>query len=217
MSKWNRIENKLPDTGRKVIALSGQDTLLAWVENGEWYIAARMKLGGVRKWMEMPGEPKDFAYWIRQLKEWWGRRKVNIQETSEYLSGWTSRNAQIGSKVVFYRDSTGKVITGLPEKYAAPKGFQKIVCGSVQEAERYSEIQRRQETVENGKTMEEREKIEGAAQKEWRRNATRLMENSRNQFNRDFMEAALRRNAEHRPWEYKRESYLHSEGFEENK
>jgi hypothetical protein len=63
--------------------------------------------------------------------------------------------------------------------------------------------------------MEKREQIEGAVQSEWRKNAQNLMMNARNQVNREFMEAALKRNAEHKPWKYERISFLHSEGFEE--
>src|SRR5208337_3162891 len=125
---------------------------------------------------------------------------------------WSRGNAQLDKKVVYYRNRAGKVSLGLPEDRPAPKGCQKIVCNNVFEAERYSELQRRQERSEQRMTMEQREQVEGAAQKEWRSNAHNLMMNARNQVNREFMEAALKRNAEHRPWEYTRESYLHNEG-----
>jgi hypothetical protein len=130
---------------------------------------------------------------------------------------WIRGSAQLDKKIVYYRDRKGKLMLGLPENYSAPEGVQKIVCNNVYEAERFSELQRRQERFEDQATMERREEIEGAIQKEWRSNAIRLMEGARNQVNRDFMEAALKRNEEHRPWEFKKESYLHQEGHEDRR
>ena len=215
MIRWKKVEKRLPDTDRQVFALAGSCAYLAYYREGEWWMTYTIKLGDVTRWMEVPGEPKDLEYWVKRLREWWERRKVNAQQASDLLTGWTSRNAQLGKKVVYYRDRSGKVVLGLPEDRPAPKGHQKIICNNVFEAERYSELQRRQERVEHGRTMEQREQVEGSAQKEWRRNAHNLMANARNQVNRDFMEAALKRNAEHRPWEYERTSYLHQVGHEE--
>jgi hypothetical protein len=167
-------------------------------------------------WMYSKYVPKHGPGLLNRLRYLWQRFTEGAHDMAYDLrpSGWGSK-AQLDKKVVYYRSKSGKVALGLPEDRPAPKGCEKIICGSVQEAERYSELQRRQERVEHGMTMEQREQVEGSAQKEWRRNAHNLMANARNQVNRDFMEAALKRNAEHKPWQYTRESYLHNEGYED--
>ena len=217
MSKWTKTEKKLPDTDRKVIALSGHDTLLAWAEDGEWYIAAKIKLGGVTKWREMPGEPKDFEYWLHWLENWWGNRKTNAQQVSGWLSGWSSSQAQIGKKVTFYKDSSGRIMTGMPENLPAPMGYEKIVCGSAREAERYSSLQRQQEGYDHRRQQEERGAIEGQFRDEIRSEMRTKMANARNPVNREFMRRALERmDNKGDPTAYQRESYLHAEGFEKN-
>jgi hypothetical protein len=129
--------------------------------------------------------------------------------------GW-SKTAQLGKKPVFYRDSSGKLMAGLPENIPAPKGFEKIICNSAHEAERFSSIQRQQEKVEHGRAMAERGAIEGQFQSEWRSEAHHLMANARDNKNREFMRRALERNESHSdPTRYERESYLHSEAFED--
>ena len=129
--------------------------------------------------------------------------------------GWGSK-AQLDKKVTYYRDSTGKLMTGLPEFMPAPKGYEKIVCGSVQEAERYSALQRRQENYEHSRQSEERGRIEGEFQAAIRSEMTTKMLNARNNTNREFMRRALERNADKSdPTRYERESYLHSEAFED--
>jgi hypothetical protein len=166
--------------------------------------------------MDIPGEPKDFTYWWKRLREWWDRRKGNAQQASDWLTGWTSHNAQLDKKPIFYRDASGKIMTGMPESIPAPRGYEKIVCGSVQEAERYSELQRRQERVEHGRSQAERGAIEAEFQKEIRSEMHTKMANARNATNREFMRRALERNANKSdPTRYERESYLHSEAFED--
>jgi hypothetical protein len=129
--------------------------------------------------------------------------------------GW-SRKAQLDKKVTFYRDRSGRIMTGMPENIPTPKGLERIVCGSVQEAERYSELQRRQERVEHHAEQERRGAIEGQFQKEWRSEAYNLMVNARDAKNREFMRRALERNENRSdPTRYERESFLHSEAYED--
>jgi hypothetical protein len=217
MSNWIKIENRLPDTDRKVIALAGQDTLLAWVEDDEWYIAARMKLGGVTKWMEMPGEPKDFAYWLRQLKEWWGRRKVNIQETSDYLTGWTSRNAQLDKKIVYFaNERTGEIRMGLPENFPATKGFNKVVCNNTREAEAWSDRLRQYNLSKEARTDEARERIEGPMREQIRADMHHRMANSSSKLGKEFIARYLEKMDKRDGNRMVREEYLHSEAYEKN-
>ena len=216
MIRWIKVSKRLPDTDRNVIALSGNGTYLAFASDGEWYLTRTIRLGDVTRWMEFPGEPKDFAYWLNHVREWWTRRKEKAQRAIDWTTGWSSSNAQLGKKPVFYRDRTGKLMTGLPDNLPSPRGYEKIVCTSAREAERYSEMQRRQERVEHGRQMEERESVEAPMRDEIHREMRDRMANARNSVNRDFMRRALEVSAGRRdPWKYERESYLHAEGHEQ--
>lgn len=228
-STWVKAEIRSPEGNtRRVLVWANDQLERCWSRDGKfysydgtWFVTEKELLNGVTHWM-----PTDWMYskyipkhgpgLMNRLRYLWNKFTDGAQDMAHDLrpSGWGSK-AQLDKKVVYYVSKSGKVALGLPENRPAPKGCEKIICGSVQEAERYSELQRRQERVEHGRTMEQREQVEGSAQKEWRRNAHNLMANARNQVNRDFMEAALKRNAEHKPWQYTRESYLHNEGYEE--
>jgi hypothetical protein len=216
MAKWKKIEKRLPNDDRQVLALSGSCAYLASFREGQWWLTYTIKLGDVTRWMEVPGEPKDVAYWMNRLRKWWGRRKENAQRASDRWTGWTNRTAQLGKKPTFYRDRTGKIMSGMPENIPAPRGYEKIVCGSVQEAERYSGLQRQQERVEHRRQQAERGAIEGQFQTEIRSEMTTKMLNARNATNREFMRRALEMNAKRSdPTAYERESYLHAEAFED--
>lgn len=105
---------------------------------------------------------------------------------------------------------------GLPEHLPAPKGYEKIVCGSALEAERYSGIQRRQEQIEHGYQQEQRGGYEEARREEIRSDRRELIRNARNSLNRDFLIAANERfDKQQKPWQYERESFLHAEGYED--
>ena len=235
--KWVSVKKRLPERG----PMRGSIRVLAWAngqlefcwfddekikwdrDNGTWCVWPEDRVESVTHWMESDWGVKDFYCppcgpgIVNRILYLWRRFTQGVSDTAHDMrpKSWSRGNVQLDKKPVFYKDSRGKIVTGLPEDRPAPKGFQKIVCNNVQEAERLSSLQRQQEKYEHGRIKEEREQIEGAAQKEWRRNAIRLMENARNQTNKDFMAEALKRNAEHRPWEYTRESYLHAEGHEE--
>jgi len=75
MNNWKRAEKKLPDTDRQVLALAGSCAYLVSYRDGYWWMTHTIKLGGVTRWMDMPGEPKDLAYWTKRLCAWWSRRK----------------------------------------------------------------------------------------------------------------------------------------------
>ena len=127
-----------------------------------------------------------------------------------------SSKAQIDRKPVFYRDASGKIMTGMPENIPAPKGYEKVVCNNVIEAERFSEMQRRQERVEHSRSQAERGAIEAQFQAEIRSEMHTKMANARNAINRDFMKRALERNEGRKdPTAFERESYLHAEAYED--
>ena len=125
-------------------------------------------------------------------------------------------NAQLSHKpCFFYNETSGEVMTGLPEQFPAPKGYEKIVCNSAAEAEKWSDRQRKWEQFKHSIKEQERELIEGPIRDEMRHHIQHLASNARNSFNRDFLLRHLsqydKRDA---PWKSKRESYLHSEAFE---
>jgi hypothetical protein len=220
MNRWKKVAKKTPDTDRQVIAFSGDTEshhiCLASFSDGKWWAGHRMELGDVTRWMDLPGEPKDFAYWRNRLSKWWGKRVQDAEDAGDWLKGWTSSNAQLGRKVVFYKDTSGKVITGLPENVPAPFGYQKIVCNSALEAERLSGLQRRQEQSEHRIEQERRGSIEAEFQREIRSELHHKMGNARNNVNREFLRRALERNEGRRdPTAYERESYLHAEAHED--
>ena len=215
MSKWIKIEKRTPNDDRQVFALSGKCAYLASFREGKWWLTNTIGLGSVTRWMDIPGEPKDFAYWATWLRKWWGRRKENAQRASDRWTGWTSRTAQLGKKPTFYRDASGKIMGGLPENIPAPKGYEKIVCGSALEAERYSSLQRRQEQIEHRYQQEQRGAVEGQFAEELRSEMRTKMANARNNLNKDFMRRAIERmDGKKDPTAYERESYLHSEAYE---
>jgi hypothetical protein len=190
--------------------------------NGTMAIYPEDKVDGVTHWMQSDWFLKDYYIppygpgIVNFLRYWWMRITYKAQDMAYDLRPKSrSSKAQLDKKVVFYRDRSGKVMTGMPENIPAPKGFEKIVCNNVYEAERFSEQQRRQERVEHGRQQAERGAIEAEFQREIRSEMTTKMLNARNATNREFMRRALENNANRKdPTAYERESYLHAEAYE---
>lgn len=129
------------------------------------------------------------------------------------------RNAQLSHKAIFYYNgTTGEIVGGLPEQFPAPYGYEKIVCNSAAEAEKWSARQRKHEDSKHELKQYERELVEGPIRDELRHHIQHLASNARDNTNRDFL---LRHLSQYEkkpdPWKYKRESYLHAEGFEHGK
>ena len=109
-------------------------------------------------------------------------------------------------------------MSGLPANLPAPRGYEKIVCNSASEAERYSELQRRQERVEHRSQQEQRASIENEFASEIRSEMRTKMANARNPKNREFMRRALERMDNRKdPTAFERESFLHSEAYEKGR
>jgi hypothetical protein len=131
------------------------------------------------------------------------------------------RNAQLAKPVVFYFSNpavyggTGEIIMGLPEQYAAPTGFEKIVCTSTAAAEKWSGRMRvweetKEQIAQAYQRHQESEQVE-AIRSQMRANIA----NARNPINRDFAVQALAnfdKRYEDR-FKFERTSFLHSEGF----
>jgi hypothetical protein len=131
-------------------------------------------------------------------------------------SGYAPRHAQLHTKIVFYQWKSGYLTMGAPESYPAPRGAVKIVCNTSHEAEIWSDRMRQQEKIHEQRTEEEREEYEAPLRAYARGELQRLMANARNELNREFCRRMLQKLDEdvaRKKW--KRESYLHSEAFEE--
>jgi hypothetical protein len=129
------------------------------------------------------------------------------------------RNAQLSKPVCYYFSNpavyggTGEIIMGLPEQYAAPPGFEKVVCTSTAAAEKWSARMRKwEETKEEIAQMYQRHQEEKQF-KDVLSDIDNKIANARDNINRDFMIQA-RANAVKRyedRFAMKRESFLHSE------
>jgi len=131
------------------------------------------------------------------------------------------RNAQLSKPVCYYFSNpavyggTGEIIMGLPEQYAAPPGFEKVVCTSTAAAEKWSARMRKwEETKEEIAQMYQRHQEEKQF-KAVLSDIDNKIANARDNINRDFMIQA-RANAVKRyedRFAMKRESFLHSEAY----
>ncbi len=140
---------------------------------------------------------------------------------------WVPSHMKGGVKpiaVVFWvSQKLNRIVVGAPEQFAVPKvladqGFQKIVCRSAAEVERWSQKLRDQDRRDTEMTDEQREAFEGPLRAACRAELVTKMMNSKNAINRDFCRAALQKmddDAEKK--RVKRESFQHAEGFEDGK
>ena len=128
-------------------------------------------------------------------------------------------NAQLSNKPVYWRNPINREIRpGLPERYPAPWGWEKIVCGTAMQAEWWSNELRKQDKIRHQVQQEQREMIEAPMQKQLRSHIQNLMANARNNFNKEFLRRYLETSAaEGLKWKSQRESYLHAEAFEAGK
>ena len=133
---------------------------------------------------------------------------------------WVPRHLRPARKpvrVVFYKHSTsGRIVVGFPENFPAPHGFEKIVCTTAHEVEQWSSRLRAQEKADEEMTDIQREMIEGPIREYARKELLHLRANARNQINRDFIDAALKRiDEKEKRGKMVRESAMHVEGYEE--
>lgn len=104
---------------------------------------------------------------------------------------------------------------GLPEQYAAPPGFEKIVCQTAMQAEKWSQRMRVWEEAKEQMAQAYQRHQEEKQYKELLGEIDHKIANAHNQLNRDFMIQA-RANAVKRyedRFATKRESFLHSEAY----
>jgi hypothetical protein len=227
--KWVSVKKRLPEQDSQRIIVWREDHIeLCWFSEGKWFtyngtyfLTAKDIIDGVSHWMGTDWMTSQYspAYGpgiLNFLRFHWYNLTDRASDMAYDLrpKGW-SKTAQLSKKVTFYRDRTGKLMAGMPENIPAPKGYEKIVCNNVQEAERYSSLQRSQEQVVHRAEQERRGSIEAEFQREIRSEMHTKMANARNATNREFMRRALENNANRKdPTAYERESYLHAEAYE---
>lgn len=129
-------------------------------------------------------------------------------------------NVQMTKKIVYYfsnptRGGTGEILMGLPERFAAPVGYEKIICTTAKEAELWSGRmrvwERVKEEIGNLARKQRQQPIREAIMSEMHHNKA----NARDNRNKEFMGRVIEKfNKEEDPLDYKRISYLHAEGFE---
>ena len=124
--------------------------------------------------------------------------------------------------VVFYwSQKHNRIAVGAPEEFPLPKilaeqGFQKIVCRSASEVDRWSQRMRDQEKRDAEMTDEQRYAFEGPLREALRKELVTKMMNSKNALNRDFCRAALQQMdaADEEQKRAKTESMMHAEAYE---
>lgn len=131
------------------------------------------------------------------------------------------RNAQLAKPVCFYFSNpsvyggTGEIIMGLPEQYAAPPGFEKVVCTNTAAAERWSGRMRVWEEAKEQMAQAYQRHQEEKQYNETLSEFNHKIANARNQLNRDFMirakENFIKRYEDR--FATQRTSFLHSEGY----
>jgi hypothetical protein len=125
-------------------------------------------------------------------------------------------NAQLSKKICYYYNGTsGEIRMGLPERFPAPPGFEKIICASAHDAEVWSDRLRKYNAFKESIKDEERNLIEGQWRSELRSHIRHLMANARNAYNRDAMRYFLDKHFDNDKSKTVREEYLHSEGYEQ--
>jgi len=132
------------------------------------------------------------------------------------------RNAQLSKSVTFYFSNpsvyggTGEIIMGLPEQFAAPPGFEKVVCRSTAEAEKWSGRMRVWDQAKEEIAQMYQRKQEEAQFKAVLSEFDHKILNARNNINRDFLirakENAVKRYEDR--FAMTRESFLHAEAYE---
>lgn len=129
-------------------------------------------------------------------------------------------NVQMRKKIVYYfsnptRGGTGEIMMGLPEQFAAPVGYEKIVCNTAKEAELWSGRMRYWESIKeevgNLVRKQRQQPIRDAIISEMHHNRANARDNKNKEFMRRVIEKA---NKDEDPLDYKRVSSLHAEGYE---
>jgi hypothetical protein len=133
------------------------------------------------------------------------------------------RNAQLSKPIVYYFSNpavyggTGEIIMGLPEQFAAPAGFEKVVCTSTAAAEKWSNRMRVWEKAKEEIAEAYQRSQEEKQYRETLSDFNHKIANARNAVNRDFLVRAKEnfiRRYEDR-FKTERTSFLHLEAYDD--
>ena len=128
------------------------------------------------------------------------------------------RNAYLSKPVVYYLNTiNGEIKMGFPQEYPAPPFHEKIVCNTVWDVEHWSKKMREQDRVKQMMDDERRGEAEERMRSEIRSHIHHLIANARNNKNKDFLRYYLKKidSQPNDPTKWKRESFLHIEGYEQ--
>jgi hypothetical protein len=141
---------------------------------------------------------------------------------------WIPRHLKPARKfvnVVFYHNvKNGHISIGAPESFPLPQilvnaGYQKVVCRTAAEVDRWSEKMRDQDRRQEEQTDEQREAFEAPLRALIRDELVHNMLHARNDVNRTFCQQAIARidAEEDARKKIKRVSYMHAEAHEDGK
>jgi hypothetical protein len=226
---WVNAKKYLPENEtRRVIAWANEQLERCWFHKGNFYVydgtfflTDKEILNDVTHWM-----PTDWMYssfvprcgpglknYLRYHWLLFTNRASNMAHDLR-PRGW-SNNAQLDKKVVYFTNAAGEIRMGLPENFPATKGFNKVVCNNVHEAEVWSDRLRQYNISKEAQIDARREQVEGEMAKQHRSEIHNLMANSHSKYGKLFLQTHLDRmdKAESRR-RMTREEYNHNEGYE---
>lgn len=130
-------------------------------------------------------------------------------------------NAQLAKPVIYYFSNpsvyggTGEIIMGLPEQYAAPPGFEKVICTSTAAAEKWSGRMRVWDAAKEQMAQAYQRHKEEQQFKDQLSDIDHKIANAKDNINRDFMRRARENFVKRYEDRYAmtRESFLHSEAY----
>ena len=139
-SRWINAKKQLPDADTlRVLAWADGRMERCWAKDGKWYIydgtfflTEKDRIDNVthwiaRDWMYSREWPKYGPGVKNRLRYIWNMVVYGAQDMAYDLrpKGWGSK-AQLDKKVTYYRDSTGKLMTGLPSSCLHRKATKRL-------------------------------------------------------------------------------------------
>ena len=135
---WVSVKKRLPENEDQRVIVWREDHIeLCWFSKEKWYtyngtyfLQDKDVIDGVKHWLGIdwmtskytppygPGIKNFLLYHWYKLTD-----RASDMAHDLRPEGW-SKTAQLSKKPTFYRDSSGKLMTGLPEHIPAPKGYQ---------------------------------------------------------------------------------------------
>lgn len=139
---------------------------------------------------------------------------------------WIPQNLRAARKIIkvifYYSKKIDRIEVGFPEQFPVPPvmaqmGFEKIVCETAHDVERWSEKKRKQDQRDREMSDEQREQMEGPIRSKIRSDLVQRMLAAKDKVNYQFCKFAIERldAAEREKQKEKFESYMHAEAAED--